>query len=88
MAEKERAMEEWRKERDTLVAALEIQLQKLLTSQAEKDKLIKELSCKNTDVPQEVSVTQSLHHDVWSLYMSRLTVDIIETEQRKMKTSL
>ncbi|XP_042288675.1 kinesin-like protein KIF20B isoform X1 [Thunnus maccoyii] len=38
LAEKEQTMEHWRKERDTLVAALEVQLQKLLSSQAEKDK--------------------------------------------------
>ncbi|XP_074531941.1 kinesin-like protein KIF20B isoform X2 [Halichoeres trimaculatus] len=53
LAEKEQAMEEWRKERDTLVAALEIQLQKLLTSQAEKDKLIQQLSQSNKELPQE-----------------------------------
>ncbi|CAK6982080.1 kinesin-like protein KIF20B [Scomber scombrus] len=38
LAEKDQTMEQWRKERDTLVAALEVQLQKLLSSQAEKDK--------------------------------------------------
>ncbi|CAK6983997.1 kinesin-like protein KIF20B, partial [Scomber scombrus] len=38
LAEKDQTMEQWRKERDTLVAALEVQLQKLLCSQAEKDK--------------------------------------------------
>ncbi|XP_059215489.1 kinesin-like protein KIF20B [Centropristis striata] len=53
LAEKEQAMEQWRKERDTLVAALEIQLQKLLSSQAEKDKLIQQLRQNNTQPPQE-----------------------------------
>ncbi|XP_056880750.1 kinesin-like protein KIF20B isoform X1 [Takifugu flavidus] len=43
LVEKEQMMEKWRKERDTLVAALEVQLQKLLSSQAEKDKLIQQL---------------------------------------------
>ncbi|XP_053189542.1 kinesin-like protein KIF20B [Scomber japonicus] len=38
LAEKDQTMDQWRKERDTLVAALEVQLQKLLRSQAEKDK--------------------------------------------------
>ncbi|MED6275716.1 hypothetical protein CHARACLAT_029226, partial [Characodon lateralis] len=33
LVEKDKAMENWRKERDTLVAALEVQLQKLLSSQ-------------------------------------------------------
>lgn len=49
-------MEKWRKERDTLVAALEVQLQKLLTSQAEKDKLIQQLRQNTTQTPQEVSM--------------------------------
>ncbi|KAF3841664.1 hypothetical protein F7725_023615 [Dissostichus mawsoni] len=34
LAEKEQLMEKWRKERDTLVSALEVQLQKLLSSQS------------------------------------------------------
>ncbi|XP_041803723.1 kinesin-like protein KIF20B [Chelmon rostratus] len=53
LAEKEQTMEKWRKERDTLVAALEVQLQKLLTSQAEKDKLIQQLRQNTTQTPQE-----------------------------------
>ncbi|XP_072292458.1 uncharacterized protein kif20ba [Eucyclogobius newberryi] len=43
LAQKEESMEQWRRERDTLVSALEVQLQKLLSSQAQKDKLIQEL---------------------------------------------
>lgn len=57
LAEKEQTMEKWRKERDALVSALEVQLQKLLSSQAEKDKLIQQLRQNNTQAPQEVSVT-------------------------------
>ncbi|KAE8280969.1 Kinesin-like protein KIF20B [Larimichthys crocea] len=53
LAEKDQTMERWRKERDTLVAALEVQLQKLLSSQAEKDKLIQQLRQNNTEPPQE-----------------------------------
>ncbi|XP_070697167.1 kinesin-like protein KIF20B [Pempheris klunzingeri] len=53
LAEKEQSMEKWRKERDTLVAALEVQLQKLLFSQAEKDKLIQQLRQSSTQPPQE-----------------------------------
>ncbi|XP_068575575.1 kinesin-like protein KIF20B [Cebidichthys violaceus] len=53
LAEKEQTMEKWRKERDTLVAALEVQLQKLLSSQAEKDKLIQQLHQDATQPPQE-----------------------------------
>lgn len=43
LVEKDQEMDKWRKERDSLVAALEVQLQKLLSSQAEKDKLIQQL---------------------------------------------
>lgn len=57
LAEKERTMETWRKDRDTLVAALEVQLQKLLSSQAEKDKVIRQLRQHEPRPPQEVSVT-------------------------------
>ncbi|XP_035802508.2 kinesin-like protein KIF20B isoform X2 [Amphiprion ocellaris] len=55
LTEKDQTMEKWRKERDTLVAALEIQLQKLLSSQAEKDKLIKELQQNIPQPPLESS---------------------------------
>lgn len=51
-------MESWRKERDTLVMALEVQLQKLLTSQAEKDQLIQQLRCNERQPPAEVSATR------------------------------
>ncbi|XP_035987325.1 kinesin-like protein KIF20B [Fundulus heteroclitus] len=54
LLEKEAAMESWRKERDALVAALEVQLQKLLSSQAEKDKVIKELSEQSSKQPAEI----------------------------------
>ncbi|KAK9541299.1 hypothetical protein VZT92_001355 [Zoarces viviparus] len=53
LAEKEQIMEKWRKERDSLVAALEVQLQKLLSSQAEKDGLIQQLQQNATQPPQE-----------------------------------
>lgn len=55
LAEKEETMEKWRKDRDTLVAALEVQLQKLLTSQAGKDKLIQQLQQNGPQLPQEGS---------------------------------
>ncbi|XP_033996939.1 kinesin-like protein KIF20B [Trematomus bernacchii] len=53
LAEKEQLMEKWRKERDTLVSALEVQLQKLLSSQVEKDKLIQQLQNNSTHTPAE-----------------------------------
>lgn len=60
LEEKEAAMESWRAERDTLVAALEVQLQKLLASQAGKDKLIKELQQQSTASPAGVSAAPHL----------------------------
>lgn len=58
LAEKDQKMESWRKERDTLVMALEVQLQKLLTSQADKDQLIQQLRCNERQPPAEVSATR------------------------------
>ncbi|KAL0169944.1 hypothetical protein M9458_034540, partial [Cirrhinus mrigala] len=49
-------MESWRKERDTLVSALEVQLKKLITSNAEKDQQIKILQSRNTPQTPEVSL--------------------------------
>ncbi|KAL7873842.1 hypothetical protein AOLI_G00129130 [Acnodon oligacanthus] len=43
LAEREEEMERWRKERDSLVSALEVQLKKLISSLAVKDKKIQEL---------------------------------------------
>lgn len=48
-------MEGWRKERDTLVSALEVQLKKLIMSNAEKDKQIQILQATNTPQTPEVS---------------------------------
>uniref|UniRef100_UPI003AB04F77 kinesin-like protein KIF20B n=1 Tax=Centroberyx gerrardi TaxID=166262 RepID=UPI003AB04F77 len=53
LAEKEQTMESWRQERNSLVAALEVQLQKLLSSNADKDKLIQQLRHTDTQPPQE-----------------------------------
>ncbi|KAK5882890.1 hypothetical protein CesoFtcFv8_021431 [Champsocephalus esox] len=53
LAEKERLMEEWRTERDTLVSALEVQLKKLLCSQVEKETLIQQLQSSSTHAPAE-----------------------------------
>uniref|UniRef100_A0A3B3ZQP1 Kinesin motor domain-containing protein n=1 Tax=Periophthalmus magnuspinnatus TaxID=409849 RepID=A0A3B3ZQP1_9GOBI len=58
LSQKEQTMEQWRKDRDTLVSALEVQLQKLLSSQAQKDKLIQELQQSTPQAPPEVSRTQ------------------------------
>uniref|UniRef100_A0A3B5APY7 Kinesin family member 20B n=1 Tax=Stegastes partitus TaxID=144197 RepID=A0A3B5APY7_9TELE len=59
LTDKEQTMQKWRKERDALVAALEVQLQKLLSSQAEKDKLIQQLRQNDTQTPQELQAALS-----------------------------
>uniref|UniRef100_A0A8D0G066 Kinesin family member 20B n=1 Tax=Sphenodon punctatus TaxID=8508 RepID=A0A8D0G066_SPHPU len=46
LAEKDNDLQKWRKERDELVAALEIQLSSLVSSNLQKDKEIEELKCK------------------------------------------
>lgn len=57
MQAKEEMMQTWRKERDTLVSALEVQLHKLLSSQSEKDREILELKSRiDTQPTPEVSV--------------------------------
>ncbi|XP_028975950.2 kinesin-like protein KIF20B isoform X2 [Esox lucius] len=53
LREKEQDLLKWRKERDSLVAALEVQLTKLLSSNADKDKLIASLRCDTTSPPPE-----------------------------------
>ncbi|XP_058605736.1 kinesin-like protein KIF20B isoform X2 [Onychostoma macrolepis] len=56
LAAREEEMESWRKERDALVSALEIQLKKLIMSNAEKDQQIKILQSRNTPpTPEEVT---------------------------------
>ncbi|KAG8431654.1 hypothetical protein GDO86_020572 [Hymenochirus boettgeri] len=56
LAEKEQTLQEWRKERDQLLSALEIQLKNLLSSNMEKDKEIEALkNCSNLKT-QEVLV--------------------------------
>lgn len=48
-------MDEWRKERDTLVSALEVQLKKLVSTIVEKDQQIMELKRTETLRPPEVT---------------------------------
>ncbi|XP_064175746.1 kinesin-like protein KIF20B isoform X1 [Anguilla rostrata] len=53
LSEKDDDLGKWRKERDTLVAALEIQMRKLASSNLEKDQKLKELQSNSNSVPQE-----------------------------------
>ncbi|KAJ3610947.1 hypothetical protein NHX12_023037 [Muraenolepis orangiensis] len=58
---KDQTMEDWRRERDSLVSALEVQLQKLLSSNTDKERLIEKLRSEACP-PSEVGV-QQLHSD-------------------------
>ncbi|XP_053366473.1 kinesin-like protein KIF20B [Clarias gariepinus] len=53
LAEREQEMDGWRKERDTLVSALEVQLKKLVSTIVEKDQQIIELKRTETLRPPE-----------------------------------
>ncbi|KAI1886885.1 hypothetical protein AGOR_G00200390 [Albula goreensis] len=54
LLEKDNDLLKWRQERDSLVAALEIQMKKLASSNMEKDQKLKELQSQNSNsVPQE-----------------------------------
>ncbi|KAG9345984.1 hypothetical protein JZ751_007799 [Albula glossodonta] len=60
LLEKDNDLLKWRQERDSLVAALEIQMKKLASSNMEKDQKLKELQSQNSNsVPQEMSVLDS-----------------------------
>ncbi|XP_052386593.1 kinesin-like protein KIF20B isoform X2 [Carassius gibelio] len=55
----EEEMESWRKDRDTLVSALEVQLKKFIMSNAEKDQQIKILQSRSTpQTPESQEVTE------------------------------
>nr|XP_061794078.1 kinesin-like protein KIF20B [Nerophis lumbriciformis] len=55
LVDKEEKMESWRKERDVLVAGLEVQMRKLLASIAQKDQIIQQLRCNSTQSQPEGS---------------------------------
>ncbi|KAM4729854.1 kinesin-like protein KIF20B [Anableps anableps] len=82
LVEKEAAMESWRKERDTLVAALEVQLQKLLSSQAEKEKLIRELQQQSAKTPPETQQNVSP-----AVLAENSKVESLKPERRETRSS-
>ncbi|XP_076834624.1 kinesin-like protein KIF20B isoform X2 [Brachyhypopomus gauderio] len=69
LAEREQEMEQWRKDRDALVSALEVQLQKLMSSIAEKDQQIQQLQCSTSSHPPEVGEDRAV--DVQALLMEK-----------------
>ncbi|XP_029962136.1 kinesin-like protein KIF20B [Salarias fasciatus] len=58
LAEKQQTMDAWKKDRDVLVSALEVQLRTLISSQAEKDKTIQELSRSHPEAPAEAAAAE------------------------------
>ncbi|XP_015283747.1 PREDICTED: kinesin-like protein KIF20B [Gekko japonicus] len=57
VAEKENDLQKWRAERDQLVAALEVQLSSLISSNAQKDAEIEELKKAELRAPTQVLIT-------------------------------
>ncbi|XP_041920718.1 kinesin-like protein KIF20B isoform X2 [Alosa sapidissima] len=53
LRERDQEMERWRKDRDTLVSALEVQLRKLVASNMEKDQQLQRLQRSNDSQPLE-----------------------------------
>ncbi|XP_048126123.1 kinesin-like protein KIF20B [Alosa alosa] len=53
LRERDQEMERWRKDRDTLVSALEVQLRKLVASNMEKDQQLQRLQHSNDSQPLE-----------------------------------
>ncbi|TRY77555.1 hypothetical protein DNTS_001966 [Danionella cerebrum] len=83
LANREKEMESWRKERDTLVSTLEIQLKKLLSSNAEKDQQIKTLQSISSPVPPSEEVIEASK-------MEALQTELVvkEAEIQKLKEQL
>ncbi|XP_063048336.1 kinesin-like protein KIF20B [Engraulis encrasicolus] len=88
LAEREHEMERWRLERDTLVSALEVQLQKLIASNRDKDQQLQSLQSRNTPQPPEGEADADARADVERL--QRLLCEReaeIQCLQEQLKTS-
>ncbi|XP_072546639.1 kinesin-like protein KIF20B isoform X2 [Salminus brasiliensis] len=85
LAEREEEMERWRKERDTLVSALEVQLKKLVCSIAEKDKQIQELQCSGT--PQAPEGAEKGRAEELQALLNKKDAEILRLEEELTKLS-
>ncbi|KAK7142426.1 hypothetical protein R3I94_011945 [Phoxinus phoxinus] len=74
-------MESWRKERDTLVSALEVQLKKLIMSNAEKDQQIKILQSSNTPQTTE-EVTEDSRTEALQAELTAKDAEIQKLKER------
>lgn len=76
LAKKDGSLQQWREERDQLVAALEIQLKTLISSNAQKDNEIEQLK----KITSEASKTEKQTVDVQPRPMSSVDPGQVETE--------
>lgn len=76
LAKKDGSLQQWREERDQLVAALEIQLKTLISSNAQKDNEIEQLK----NITSEASKTEKQTVDVQPRPMSSVDPGQVETE--------
>ncbi|XP_068817550.1 kinesin-like protein KIF20B isoform X3 [Capricornis sumatraensis] len=76
LAEKDGNLQQWREERDQLVAALEIQLKALISSNVQKDKEIEQLK----KIASEASKTEKQTMDIQPTQMSSADPGKVETE--------
>ncbi|XP_055281086.1 kinesin-like protein KIF20B isoform X2 [Moschus berezovskii] len=76
LAEKDGNLQQWRKERDQLVAALEIQLKALISSNVQKDNEIEQLK----KITSEASKTEKQTMDIQPTQMSSTDPSRVETE--------
>ncbi|XP_040110664.1 kinesin-like protein KIF20B isoform X4 [Oryx dammah] len=76
LAEKDGNLQQWREERDQLVAALEIQLKALISSNVQKDNEIEQLK----KITSEASKTEKQTMDIQPTQMSSTDPGKVETE--------
>ncbi|XP_057164410.1 kinesin-like protein KIF20B isoform X5 [Ursus arctos] len=76
LAKKDENLQKWREERDQLVAALEIQLKELISSNIQKDKEIEQLK----KITLEPSETEEQNVDIKPTHMSSMDPGRVETE--------
>ncbi|XP_044772481.1 kinesin-like protein KIF20B isoform X2 [Neomonachus schauinslandi] len=76
LAEKDENLQKWREERDQLVAALEIQLKELISSNIQKDNEIEQLKKITLEPPE----TEEQNVDIKPTHMSSMDPGRVETE--------
>ncbi|XP_042161706.1 kinesin-like protein KIF20B isoform X1 [Oncorhynchus tshawytscha] len=83
LGEKEQDLVKWRKERDSLVTALEVQLTKLVSNIADKDEQIASLRCNATSRPAERHHGQVEVEELQSL-LSERDAEILKLKEQLM----